>query len=170
MSENTTTAPTGPTQDAYNAACAALWAHRDRADRLAAALDEIRAWRHLQAHTAGPELTPLDAILDAVSVDEAAALPVISEPTSLQEAVTAYREVMNARRRTLAASRLVWDQIEQSAIRMIDRHMPHGKAQPTTRDCPSCEAGIEHTEHCPTPETHNWGCGCLTDQAPRNRA
>ncbi|MEU6168058.1 hypothetical protein [Streptomyces tanashiensis] len=33
-------------------------------------------------------------------------------------------------------------------------------------DCPGCEVGIEHTEHCPTPETHNWGCGCPTDQAP----
>ena len=32
------------------------------------------------------------------------------------------------------------------------------------RDCPSCEAGIVHTEHCPTPETHNWGCGCPTDR------
>ncbi|MFJ3949010.1 hypothetical protein ACIPXV_02925 [Streptomyces libani] len=33
------------------------------------------------------------------------------------------------------------------------------------RDCPACEAGIPHTEHCPTPETHNWGCGCPTDTA-----
>jgi hypothetical protein len=24
----------------------------------------------------------------------------------------------------------------------------------------------EATEHCPTPETHNWGCGCPTDQLP----
>lgn len=32
-------------------------------------------------------------------------------------------------------------------------------------DCPSCEAGVEHTEHCPTPETHNWGCGCPSDVA-----
>ncbi|MFE9382339.1 hypothetical protein ACFYMO_03745 [Streptomyces sp. NPDC007025] len=34
------------------------------------------------------------------------------------------------------------------------------------RDCPACDAGLDHTEHCPTPETHNWGCGCATDQAP----
>lgn len=127
MTENTTTAPKGPTQDAYNAACTALWAHRDRADRLAAALADIRAWRHLQPHTSGPEFGPLDAILDAVTVDEAAALPVIAEPTSLPEAVTAHREVMNARRRSLAAARLVWDQIEAAAIRGIDRHMPHGR-------------------------------------------
>ncbi|WP_369778861.1 hypothetical protein [Streptomyces sp. R33] len=32
------------------------------------------------------------------------------------------------------------------------------------RDCPSCEVGIEHDAHCPTPETHNWGCGCPTDE------
>ncbi|MCR8574710.1 hypothetical protein [Streptomyces sp. Isolate_219] len=31
------------------------------------------------------------------------------------------------------------------------------------QDCPACEAGIPHDEHCPTPETHNWGCGCPTD-------
>ena len=31
-------------------------------------------------------------------------------------------------------------------------------------DCPACDAGIVHTEHCPTPETHNWGCGCPTDR------
>lgn len=40
-------------------------------------------------------------------------------------------------------------------------------AQPEpARDCPACDAGIAHTEHCPTPETHNAGCGCPTDQAP----
>ncbi|OUD03338.1 hypothetical protein [Streptomyces swartbergensis] len=33
------------------------------------------------------------------------------------------------------------------------------------RDCPACEAGIGHSEHCPTPETHKWGCGCHTDPA-----
>lgn len=125
MTENTTTK--GPTPEAFQTAYKALWAQRDRADRLAAVLDDIRAWRHLQPHTAGPEFGPLDAILDAVSVDEAAALPVIAEPTSLQEAVTAYREVMNARRRHLAASRLVWDQIEAAAIRQIDRRLQHGK-------------------------------------------
>ena len=35
------------------------------------------------------------------------------------------------------------------------------------RDCPACDAGIEHTAHCPTPESHNWGCGCPTDEAPK---
>ncbi len=28
------------------------------------------------------------------------------------------------------------------------------------------QGAFERTEHCPTPETHNWGCGCLTDEAP----
>ncbi|RXS84181.1 hypothetical protein EST92_11525 [Streptomyces sp. TM32] len=37
------------------------------------------------------------------------------------------------------------------------------------RDCLACEAGIPHTEHCPTPETHNWGCGCPTDEALREQ-
>jgi hypothetical protein len=26
------------------------------------------------------------------------------------------------------------------------------------RDCPACDAGAEHDECCPTPETHNWDC------------
>lgn len=34
------------------------------------------------------------------------------------------------------------------------------------RGCASCEAGIEHDEHCPTPESHNWGCGCPGDRLP----
>ncbi|MEU9498217.1 hypothetical protein [Streptomyces sp. NPDC048196] len=38
-----------------------------------------------------------------------------------------------------------------------------GHTTELARDCPACEAGIPHTEHCPTPETHNWGCGCPTD-------
>ncbi|MBQ1122612.1 hypothetical protein [Streptomyces sp. B15] len=35
--------------------------------------------------------------------------------------------------------------------------------------CPACLAGVEHVApgvHCPTPETHNAGCGCPTAQAP----
>lgn len=35
------------------------------------------------------------------------------------------------------------------------------------RDCPAYNVDTPHTEHCPTPETHNWGCGCPGDQAPR---
>lgn len=43
-------------------------------------------------------------------------------------------------------------------------------------DCPACAAGIEHQEHCPTPETHNAGCGCppygagVTERVERGRA
>lgn len=33
-------------------------------------------------------------------------------------------------------------------------------------DCPGCEPAADHDEHCPTPETHNWGCGCPTDKWP----
>ncbi|MFF4552754.1 hypothetical protein [Streptomyces sp. NPDC001422] len=32
-------------------------------------------------------------------------------------------------------------------------------------ECQECEWGVEHTEHCPYPESHNWGCGCPTDVA-----
>ncbi|MEE6264942.1 hypothetical protein V2E29_04675 [Streptomyces diastatochromogenes] len=39
-----------------------------------------------------------------------------------------------------------------------------------TADCPACEVGIDHDVHCPTPESHNWGCGCPSDQIPRELA
>ncbi|MFE0699146.1 hypothetical protein [Streptomyces sp. NPDC058872] len=52
----------------------------------------------------------------------------------------------------------------------VVRNAARVAARQTTRqddtDCPACDAGIEHTEHCPTPETHNWGCGCPTDEKP----
>ena len=32
-------------------------------------------------------------------------------------------------------------------------------------DCHQCSTGAPHTEHCPTPETHNAGCGCPSDVA-----
>lgn len=32
--------------------------------------------------------------------------------------------------------------------------------------CQECASGLEHNTHCPTPETHNWGCGCPTDPVP----
>ncbi|MFD5678535.1 hypothetical protein [Streptomyces sp. NPDC127040] len=40
------------------------------------------------------------------------------------------------------------------------------QAEAPARDCPACEVGIEHDVHCPTPESHNWGCGCPTDKQP----
>jgi hypothetical protein len=61
-----------------------------------------------------------------------------------------------------------------SLLASLRRRMPefeHRLAQRTTTvvvqplaDCPACEAGIEHDVHCPTPESHNAGCGCPTDQ------
>lgn len=112
----------GPTQWAYDQACKALHAHRERAAALADALDSIRAWRHTQPHTDAVRFAPLDAILDALALDGDALLQ-IEQPASLQEAVTAYRTVLDARRRAIEATGLVWDQIEASAIREIDRHM-----------------------------------------------
>ena len=97
-----TTTSKSPTPDAYEAACAALWAHRDRAT----------------AFEAG-----LDAILDALVGDVASPAQRLQQPTNLQEAVAAYRTVMRERRKALAATGVVWDQIEAAAIREIDRHM-----------------------------------------------
>jgi hypothetical protein len=123
----TDTTTKGPTPEAYQAACDALWVHRDRADALTAGLEAIRAWRHMQPHAAGPEFGPLDAVLDSLALDGDDPVRQIARPTTLPEAIAAYRGAMTARRRALAAARLVWDQIEAAAMREIDRHLPHGK-------------------------------------------
>lgn len=44
-------------------------------------------------------------------------------------------------------------------------------------DCVECKAALERGEttlnhsigHCPYPESHNWGCGCPTDQSKENQ-
>lgn len=118
--------PSGPTQWAYEQACNALHRHRDRADMLTHTIGAILAWRHLQPHPEAMHLAPLDAILDALSLDVAYARHDQMQPATLPEAVAAHREVMNARARSLEALRLAWDQIEAAAIRDIDRQMPEG--------------------------------------------
>lgn len=124
--DNTTTTKS-PTPEAYEAACAALWAHRDRANALEAGLDAIRAWRHTLPAGNTAEFAGLDAILDALVDGVAAPLQRLKPPTSLQEAVAAHRAVMRERGTALAATRVVWDQIEAAAVREIDRHMPHNR-------------------------------------------
>lgn len=116
--------PTGPTQWAYDQACAALHAHRDRADMLTTALGAILAWRHLQPHPDAVHMAPLDAVLDTLSLDVAYGRHARMQPLTLADAVAAHREVMNARARSLDAMRLAWDQIEAAAMREIDQHMP----------------------------------------------
>ncbi|MFD8545595.1 hypothetical protein [Streptomyces sp. NPDC059649] len=58
----------------------------------------------------------------------------------------------------------------QAAFRILGMQLAVD-ARPASpdRDCPACEASIPHDEHCPTPETHNWGCGCPTDEALREQ-
>ncbi|MCX4615731.1 hypothetical protein [Streptomyces mirabilis] len=118
----------GPTREAYDAACAALWAHRDRANVYEAALDAIRAWRHVVPSGNASEFAGLDAILDALVDGVEAPLQRLQQPANLQEAVAAHRAVMRERGTALAATRVVWDQIEAAAVREIDRHMPHNRA------------------------------------------
>lgn len=44
---------------------------------------------------------------------------------------------------------------------ILDREVAELRARAV---CPACDAGIDHDVHCPAPESHNWGCGCPTDQ------
>ena len=114
-----TSDPHETTPVAFQAALDVLRAHPNQADALAAALDAIRAWRHLQPHTAAVEFAPLDAVLDAAALgSDVLPLPT-SRPTSLQEAVETHREVIAARARAFEALRLVWDRIEAASIRAI---------------------------------------------------
>lgn len=117
-----------PTPEAYQAACDALWVHRDRANAYEAGLDAIRAWRHKLPHTAAAaEFAGLDTILDALVGSASTPLHVLRKPASLQEAVGAHRAVMRERNAALAATRAVWDSIEAAAMRHIDRHMSGGQ-------------------------------------------
>lgn len=47
------------------------------------------------------------------------------------------------------------------------RSAPVAEEQPAAprANCPACAASIEHDVHCPSPESHNWGCGCPSDVA-----
>lgn len=141
--ENSTTSKS-PTPDAYQAACDALWAHRDRAAAQAIALDAIRTWRHTLTHTAAVDCSALDAVLDAAALGDDVPLKRIVPPASLSEAVVAHRAVMEARRQAIAAVRLVWDGIEAAAIREIDRHLPHPSvaAEEITADATELQAAL----------------------------
>ncbi|WP_098892247.1 hypothetical protein [Streptomyces sp. or3] len=42
----------------------------------------------------------------------------------------------------------------------------HWAGCPVANEQQAADLTAEDTAPCPTPETHNWGCGCPTDQAP----
>ncbi|WP_125262341.1 hypothetical protein [Streptomyces alboflavus] len=96
-------------------------------DPLRTALDLVRAWRHRQPHTDAPRYLELDAILDAAALDRIEQHLAWPEPTSLPEAVTAYRGVLDARRRILADVTHAWDLVEAAAVRNIARFMPRAQ-------------------------------------------
>jgi hypothetical protein len=141
--DNSTT-PTSPTLDAYQRACDALWAHRDRAAVQAMALDAIRTWRHQQQRGA-VDFAPLDAVLDAAALGDDVPLQRLNRPASLPEAVAAHRTVMDARQHALEAVRMVWDHVEAAAVREIDRHLPHPPAATVTitADTTALEAALK---------------------------
>ncbi|MFH9248205.1 hypothetical protein ACH4LK_22585 [Streptomyces lydicus] len=85
------------------------------------------------------------------------------------------------------ATRIVWADADEDFADALEAHLEanariavldpvhplllrprNGPDRADAADCPACEAGIPHTEHCPTPETHNWGCGCPTDAMRRD--
>lgn len=61
------------------------------------------------------------------------------------------------------------DRVEEVAAGIRDTARTASGQQPEqcTSTCPDGEPCPSHDERvCPAPETHNWGCGCPTDQMP----
>jgi hypothetical protein len=116
---------TTPIANTYAIALDALRAHPSHTDALAAALDAVRAWRHMQPHSAALDCAPLDAVLDAALGSGTPQQP-LDRPTSLQDAVARHRAVLDARRAAFDALRMVWDQIEAAALREMNRQMSRG--------------------------------------------
>ncbi|MGC4925600.1 hypothetical protein [Streptomyces sp. DT117] len=109
-----------------------------------------------------PERTA--ALRDALAGPEAAAPPAPADRAAILNEVA--DEIAgidfhpNARARSIdIATGLV------HRIRRLAGEAAAGVQQTTKGDCPACDAGIEHAVHCPTPETHNAGCGCPSDVA-----
>lgn len=98
------------------------------AERLLAALDEVRSWRHRHPHYDAPMFAGLDAILDRAAVGRIERRLDLPEATSLPEAVNAHHEVMMLRRRILADAARAWDLVEARAMRQIARFMPSADA------------------------------------------
>lgn len=108
-----------PIRQTLTTANAATWAQHDRATVLAALVEDIRAWRHLQSQGDAVDLAPLDAILDAAALGDDAPLLRLQQSANTAEACDAHRAVIDARARAFEAHRLVWDQIEAASIRAI---------------------------------------------------
>ncbi|MYT26089.1 hypothetical protein GTW69_38465 [Streptomyces sp. SID7760] len=70
------------------------------------------------------------------------------------------------RRKDGRSIRITVARLEEAIAGIRDMARQAGGQTAPARDCPSCEVGAEHDVHCPTPETHNWACGCPTGQQP----
>ncbi|MGW2708666.1 hypothetical protein ACWC4J_06690 [Streptomyces sp. NPDC001356] len=143
--------PTDPHETrpvSYGTALDVLLAHPNEADALAAALDAIRAWRHLLPHSAAVDLAPLDAVLDAAALGSDVLPHSTEPPTSVQAAVEAHRDLMAARARAFEAHRLVWDRIEAASIRAIAR-TPKQVSAPRPDECgPECSEQHTYAYRC----------------------
>ncbi|MFG2458128.1 hypothetical protein ACGFWE_13805 [Streptomyces sp. NPDC048523] len=134
MTESTTTAPS------CGSACAEQHTYADRCvlaplypsvhtdERLLAALEDVRKWRHRQPNRGARHFAELDAILDAAALGRIRREVGEDVPASLPEAVAAHHRIMAARRRALDDLGRVWDAAEAAAIRQIARFMPIGQA------------------------------------------
>jgi hypothetical protein len=107
-----------------------------------------------QGRIVWPEAAVVLAVADAEQADMRAAL--LREVAAyLERKASALTENLHDRPIFVAKARL-------AEAELLDREAAELRRM---ADCHECETGAEHTVHCPTPETHNWGCGCPTDVA-----
>ena len=91
-----------------------------------------------------------DAVLSVLPApaDRAA---VLSEAADVAESLRPFEPATGARKSAQVSENVGILRVAEELRRMAD--------------CFECEVGTDHTVHCPTPETHNWGCGCPSDVA-----
>ncbi|MFB6696349.1 hypothetical protein [Streptomyces rubiginosohelvolus] len=128
------------------------------ADQLRAAAQKLRAARFSGAITATPTVAALiGARLPLAAWLEAEAAPPITAQHS-DRCTDPQCTTLAA----LAVARQLLGTTSCGCPHPVDEHSVYGCAE----DC-ACEWMPPKTGAvCPSPETHNWGCGCPTDQAP----
>lgn len=70
---------------------------------------------------------------------------------------------LDSSRAKLRARRNKWPDMPLRIVRSVETYTIVEVDDPQVPGCAACEAGIAHDGHCPTPESHNAGCGCPTD-------
>ena len=124
---------------------------QERRDRYAQAL-------YVHDHP-GWRVSLWEAGVEPVYRERAAAVLAVADAEQADVRAAAYRQLADRQTQLAVADDLERRRDLAVARRQLVKELRRMAA------CHECETGAAHTEHCPTPETHNWGCGCPTDVA-----